>query len=212
MNKKTLFAAAIIVIVLLVGSNAYFIAQSGRLSAQLVQVSAMVRETAKNKVTDNEYYLRREYARIQATDDQIAALRFLVSGSRETRSLADLADGDDDGRRLYMYFSPNVCEACLYNEMEMQDSLHAQGRFDRKVAILASKEYAQNLRAKFRGRALSCDYAIVDYESLDPKSILLMMNEPLLFRWEEGRARDIFVPSKSNRRYSEMYYRYLGGY
>lgn len=213
MNKKTLFAAAIIVIVLLVGSNIYFIAQSGRLSAQLMQVSAIVRETAKNKVTDNEYYLRREYARIQATDDQIAGLRILAPGGSETRSLADFAaKGNDDGRRLYMYFSPNVCEACLYNEMEMQDSLHAQSRFDRKVTILASKEYAQNLRAKFQGRALSCDYAVVDYESIDPESILVTMNEPLLFRWEGDRARDIFVPSKSNRRYSEMYYSYLGGY
>ncbi len=40
MSKKNLFAAAIIVIVLLVGSNIYFIAQSSRLSTQLVQVSA----------------------------------------------------------------------------------------------------------------------------------------------------------------------------
>ncbi len=102
MSKKTLLAAAIIVIVLLVGSTIYFIAQSSRLSTQLVQVSAIVRETAKNKVVDNEYYLRREYTRIQATDDQIAGLRILTPEGSETQSLADFAvKGNDDGRRLY---------------------------------------------------------------------------------------------------------------
>lgn len=212
MSKKTVLFAAIFVIVLLIGSNIYFIAQSGRLSGQLVQVATLVRETARNRATDNEYYLRREYAKIQATEDQIAALRVFSVGDDFGVPMAGFVGGDNYGRRLYMYFSPNVCEVCLYNEMEMQDSLYAQGGFDRKVTILASREYAQNLRAKFQGRGLSCDYAVVDYESLDPESILLAMNEPLLFRWEGGRPRDIFVPSKSNRKYSEMYYRYLSGF
>lgn len=212
MNTRTIIVTMLAGMIVLAGTAVYFMIQSNRLSGKLVLASKLIQEATKNNLTDNEYYLRREYARIRATDERIAELKIFSVGQKDHMPIADFAGRRADARRLYMYFSPTVCEACLYNEMEMQDSLFAHGKFGLEVTILASKDYIQNLRAKFQGRKLSCDYAMVDYGALEAGSILMTINEPLLFRWDEGRAKDIFVPSKSNRRYSELYYRYLGGY
>lgn len=206
MNRKnTILIGAACAVLLLVGSNIYFVAQSSRLSGQLIHVSTLLSTMTRNKIADQEYNLRREYAQIQATEGQILGLQVSLGDRAERVPLADFARSG----RVYLYFSPNVCEACLYNELEMQDSLHAQRLFDTPVTILASKEYIQNLRAKFQDRALPCEYAVVDYASADPESILRRMNEPLLFGWDGGRPEDIFVPSKINPTYSEVYYRYI---
>ena len=54
--------------IVLAGAAVYFMIQSNRLSGKLVLASKLIQEATKNNLTDNEYYLRREYARIRATD------------------------------------------------------------------------------------------------------------------------------------------------
>lgn len=208
-NRNIVRGLACVVFVLLT-LGVYFLVQCNRLSQELVEASLLIRQAAQRNRIDREYNLKREQVRIQATDEQLSALRVVLPGEgNESILFSDFVVGRNDERSVYMYFSSNVCEVCLYNEMEIQDSLYRRGDFDNRLTILAPKDYIQNLRAKFQGRTLPCDYVVVDYESFAPGSALRIMNEPLLFRWREGRARDIFVPSKINRAYSEIYYDYL---
>ncbi len=208
-TPRTLLILSISFNLLLIVATFYFIVRTFHLSEQLVQASAIINETIKNQITDHEYRLRREQTRIHVTAQQITHLQIIETKNSSRISIADLAQRDGDNTCLYMYFSPNVCEACLYNEIGIQDSLYTQNRLNHNITILAPKYYIQNLQAKFQRLQASYNYAIVDYDSIPQNNILRLMNEPLLFRWKDKTAIDIFIPSKSNSKYSELYYNYL---